>query len=126
MKKAWPNQNGTVSAELLLYSIEPHHSPPLSFRDRLPHLAAIDALARRIDRPRAAFRLFPIVLESASAPVLCFIDLMMRMQLRQRIATDRTKRNDLVAGFKSQGIVDLNSRHFCVERQILRASVICL
>src|SRR5207253_6900892 len=80
------DQNGAVCAEFMLDPVEPHHRPPLSFGNRFPHLAPIDALSRRVDRPGAALRLLPIALERTTAPELCFIDLTMRMQLCQGIA----------------------------------------
>ena len=107
----------------MLDSVEPHDGAPLSFRKRLSRLAAIHAFAHQIDRARTAFRLLPIVLKRPAAPVLRFIDLMMRVQFCQGIATRGSQRNDLVAGLQSQGIVDLNRGDFRVQWKILRASV---
>jgi hypothetical protein len=65
-------------------------------------------------------------LKSATAAVLRFVDLAVGMQLCQGIAPGRTQRNNLVAGFKSQGIVDFDGCHLRVKRQILCAPVICI
>jgi hypothetical protein len=119
------NQSGTICAELMLDAVEAHHCPPLPFRDRLPHLTSVDTLTCRVHRPRAPLRLLPIALERTTAPVLRLVDLVMRVQLGQRIATGRPQRNNPVAGFKPQGIVDLDSRHLRVERQIPRPPVMC-
>src|SRR5690242_11650192 len=77
------HQSCSVCAELAFDPVEPDHRPSLPFRDRLPHLAAVDALSRRIDRPGAALRLLPIALERTTAAKLRFVDLTMRMQLGQ-------------------------------------------
>src|SRR5215510_10237825 len=84
------DQRRAVRSQLMLYPVEPHDRPPLCFRDGLTRLAAIDALARRIDRARTAFRPLPIVLERAAAAILCFVDLAMRVQFGQGIAASRT------------------------------------
>src|SRR5262249_45350127 len=48
------DQRSAVCTELMLDAVDPNHSPALSFRDRLPGLAAIDAFPCRIDGPGAA------------------------------------------------------------------------
>jgi len=84
------DQRRAVRSQIMLYPVEPHDRPPLCFRDRLARLTAIDALARRIDRPGTAFRPLPIVLERPSAAILRFVDLAMRVQFGQGIAASRT------------------------------------
>src|SRR5438105_9224726 len=102
------DQRGAVCAKLMLDPVEPHHGPALPFRDWLPSLTAVDALTCRIDRPGATLRLLPVVLERTTTPVLRFVDLAVGMQLCQRVAADRPKRDDLVAGFEPEGIVHLD------------------
>jgi hypothetical protein len=108
------DQDGPVRTKLMLDSIEPHHRSPLPLRDRLTCLAAVDPLACRINRPGTTLRLLPITLKSATAPVLRFVDLVVSMQLCEGIAAGRTQRNNLVAGFKPQRIVDFDGCHLRV------------
>src|SRR5436190_9772746 len=75
------DQRGAVCTKLMLDPVEPHRGPALPFRDWLPSLTAVDAFTCRIDRPGATLRLFPVVLERTTTPVLRFVDLMMGMQL---------------------------------------------
>jgi hypothetical protein len=69
------DQHSAVGPEFVLDAVEPHHRPTLTFRDRLPHLAAVDAFTGRIDRPRAALGLLPIILECPAASELRLVDL---------------------------------------------------
>src|SRR5262245_17823334 len=120
------DQRRAVCTELMLDAVEPNHGPALSFRDRLPGLAAIDAFPCRIDGPGAALRLLPVALERTPAAELRFVDLVVGVQFCQGIASRRAQGDDLLAGFEPKGIVHLDRCHFGIERQILRASVISL
>src|SRR5215510_346959 len=120
------DQRGAVCTELMLDPVEPNHGPALSFRDRLPALAAIDAFTRRINRLRAALRLLPIALERSPTAELRLIDLTVGVQFGQGIAPRRAQCDNPLAGFEPEGIFHLDRRHFGIERQILRAPVISL
>jgi hypothetical protein len=102
----------------MLDPVEPHHGPALSFRDRFPGLAAIDAFTRRINSLGAALRLLPVALERSPTAELRFIDLMVGVQFCQGIAPRRAQGDNLLAGFEPKGIVHLDRRQFGIERQI--------
>jgi hypothetical protein len=97
------HQRRTIGAEFALGAVEPQHRLALAFGDRLPRLSAIDIFARRIDRARPALGLFPVALECPPALVLRLVDLVMRVQPRQRIIAGRAQRNDLLSRLQSQG-----------------------
>ena len=102
------HQRRAVGAEFALGAVQPQHGLALAFGDRLPRPPAVDIFPRRIDRPRAALGLFPIVLKRPPAPILCLVELVMRVQPAQGIVAERAQRDDLFAGLERQGIV--NSR----------------
>src|SRR5262249_14761693 len=101
-------QRRAVGAELSLGAIETQHRVALAFGNRLAPLHAIDIFARRIDSLRPPLGLLPVVLERASAAILSIVELMMRVQAAERVATDRTQRDDLVTRFERHGIVNFD------------------
>ena len=120
------DQRRSIGTQLPLGAVEPQHYPALTLGDWLAGPHAIDIFAGGIDGLRSAFGPFPIVLKRATASILGFVDLPVRMQPRQRIIADRAQGDDLVAGFQRHGIVDLNGSDFRVVRQIAGTPIVNL
>src|ERR1700754_3893872 len=82
------HQRRSVRTKLALSAVEPKHRLALALRNRLARLSAIDIFARRVDSAGPALGSFPIVLKGPAGPILRLVQLMMRMQPRQRVVSD--------------------------------------
>src|ERR1700689_5259519 len=120
------HQHHAVGPEFVFEAIEPQHGAALPFGDRLAGPPALDTFAGWTDRAWPALGLFPIVLKRPPAPILRLVDLTVAVQPAHRIVSDRAQRNDLLAGLKRHGVVDLHGRDFGIQRQVLRAAVVSL
>lgn len=93
----------------------------LSFRDGLWRHPAVDRFLARINRSRSPFGRFKIPLESPAALVLCIIDVLAGVKVRQRIVPCRAHHANL--GPRFVWIINVEGRELGIFQLIRCTSI---